>query len=123
MEDNSLQTTSPCPVGTKLMLVKRDEQQVFEGVDRMMEQLVRRCNGRRPIAIFHADCAIRGKLSFNRILKEEIVAKMQQPLYKDENIPWLGMYGGAELTMLGGRNMIHVFTSSLYVIVERDDKS
>ena len=62
----------------------------------------------------------RAQASFKRILKDEIVRSMQFPICGDESIPWLGMYGGGELCMLGGRNMLHSFTTSLYVIVERE---
>jgi hypothetical protein len=116
-EDGSLFVTASCPEGTKLWLMKRDEKGIFEGVDRIVEQVVQRCGGRRPVAVFHADCAARGRLIFNRILKDEIVSRMQYPLCKDENVPWLGLYGGGEFTMIGGRNQIHAFTTSIYVIL------
>ena len=57
-----------------------------------------------------------------KVLKEEMVSKLQEPLCKQGDVPWLGMYGGGELTTLGGRNLIHTFTSSLYIIVERDER-
>ena len=118
--DGSLLVVTPCPVGTKLVLMKRDEKKIFEGVDFMMDRVVEKVGGRRPVAVFQADCAIRGKMSFNRFLKEEIINRLQQPLYSGENVPWLGMYGGAELTMISGKNMVHVFSSSLYVLVEKE---
>ncbi len=120
LKDGSIYVTVSCPEGTKLWLMKRDEKGIFEGVDRMVEQIVQRCEGRRPVAVFHADCAARGRLLFNRILKDEIVGRMQYPLCKDENVPWLGFYGGGEFTMIGGRNQIHAFTTSLYIILRRD---
>ena len=110
------------PEGTKLWLTRRNEKKILEGVDRMMIQILERCEGRKPVAVFHADCAARGKMLFNRIMKDEIVSRLQYPLCKDENIPWLGMYGGGELTPLGGRNELQGYTSSLYVIVKRKQK-
>jgi hypothetical protein len=121
LEDGSLFVTASCPEGTKLWLMKRDEKGIFEGVDRMVEQVAQRCEGRRPVTVFHADCGARGRLIFNRILKDEIVSRMQYPLCKDENVPWLGMYGGGEFTMTGGRNQIHAFTTSIHVMLRRDD--
>jgi 2,4-dienoyl-CoA reductase-like NADH-dependent reductase (Old Yellow Enzyme family) len=117
--DGSLYDTRAIPEGTKLWLTRRNENNILDGVDRMMIQILDRCQGRKPVAVFHADCAVRGKMLFNRIMKDEIVSRLQYPLCKDENIPWLGMYGGSELTPLGGRNELHTYTSSLYVIVKR----
>ena len=118
--DGSIYTGVSSPEGTKLWLVKRDEKGLIDGIDQLTKQIVQRCSGRRPVAVFQADCALRGKLFFNRILKDETVSRAQYPLCKDENVPWLGMYGGGELTPLGGRNRMHYFTTSLYVIVERE---
>jgi len=117
--NGSLYSIRPIPEGTKLWLTRRNEDNILDGVDRMMIQILEHCQGRKPLAVFHADCVARGKMLFNRIMKDEIVSRFQYPLCKDENIPWLGMYGGGELTPLGGRNELQGFTTSLYVIVKR----
>jgi 2,4-dienoyl-CoA reductase-like NADH-dependent reductase (Old Yellow Enzyme family) len=106
------------PEGKKLWLTRRNEKGIHEGVERMMVQILERCDGRKPVAVFHADCAARGNLLLNRIVKEEIIGQMQYPLCREENVPWLGMYGGAEFTPLGGKNQLHGYTTSLYVIVK-----
>jgi len=120
--DGSIYGNRAMPVGKKLWLTRRNEAKILEGVDRLMAQILERCGGRKPAAVFHADCAARGKLLFDRISKDEIVNRLQFPLCKGENIPWLGMYGGAELTPLGGRNELHTYTTSLYVLVRRKEK-
>ncbi len=117
--DGSLYTATSIAEGTRLWLVRRDEKEMIEGIKRLVERVVRRCQGRRPVAVFHADCALRGKLLVNRVLKEEVVSHIQDPLCRGENVPWMGLYGGGEMTMLGGRNRTHVFTTSLHVLVER----
>ncbi|MDX2431540.1 MAG: FIST N-terminal domain-containing protein [Bacteroides sp.] len=122
LPDGTIYASRTIPEGTKLWLTKRNEKKILEGVDRMMIQILERCEGRKPVAVFHADCAARGKMLFNRIMKDEIVSRLQYPLCKDEKIPWLGMYGGGELTPLGGRNELQGYTSSLYVIVKRKQK-
>jgi hypothetical protein len=119
-EDNSVYAPVVWPEGTKLWLGKRDEGEMFAGVDRMVKQTLERCRGRKPVVVFQADCAARGRWSFDRVHKDEIISRMQYPLCQDEDVPWLGMYGGGEFTMLGGRNWFHQVTSSLYVIVKRD---
>ena len=119
--DGSVYFPVICPEGTKLWLADRDEGRIFDDLDKMVEQLVERCKGRKPVAVFHADCAARGKLSFNRILKDEIVSRMQYPLCKGENVPWLGIYGAGEFARLGGRNRFHNYTTSLFIILKRNE--
>ncbi len=119
--DGSIYMPVECPVGTKLYLTKRGEDLIFGGLDQMVRQIVEKCNGRSPVAVFHADCVARGKGMLNRILKDEIVFRMQHPLCKDEDIPWLGMYGLGEFARLGGRSRFHNYTTALHVIVKRND--
>jgi len=105
--------------GTKLWLTRRTEQQVNEGVDWMMIKILEGLDGRRPVAVFHADCVARGKYFVNRVIKDELVNRMQFPLTRGKDLPWLGMYGGGELTPMGGRNVMQMFTSSLYVLARK----
>jgi 2,4-dienoyl-CoA reductase-like NADH-dependent reductase (Old Yellow Enzyme family) len=117
--DGSIRGMQALPEGGKLWMTRRNENQIHDGVERLMVKILDRCEGRKPVAVFHADCVARGKLLFNRIIKEEIISQLQYPLCKGENIPWFGMYGGAEYTPLAGKNHIHMYTTSLYVIVKR----
>ncbi len=111
-----------CPEGTKVVLMQRDEQYIFAGVDRLMDKMVGELNGRRPLAVFHADCMARGRRMFNRVLKDEIIAKMQYPLSGEEEVvPWLGIYGFSEYCRFGGKNQFHSYTSALCPIVRRED--
>jgi hypothetical protein len=116
--DNSdMYYATECSVGTELWLTTRDEDLIFSEMDRMVQDIVSRSNGRTPVAVFHADCLARGRFLFNRIIKEELVGKMQFPFYSSgECPPWLGMYGFGEFARLGGKNMYHNYTTALYVI-------
>jgi 2,4-dienoyl-CoA reductase-like NADH-dependent reductase (Old Yellow Enzyme family) len=107
----------------KLWLTRRNEGKIHDGVERLLVQILDRLDGRKPVAVFHADCAARGKLLFNRIIKEEIISQLQYPLCNGENVPWFGMYGGAEYTPLAGKNRIHSYTTSLYVIAKRKNET
>jgi len=118
--DGSIYMPVVCQEGTKLWLTRRDEKRIFDGVDLVVEQMVERCEGRKPVAVFHADCLARGRVLFNRVLKDEIVSRMQYPLCKDEDVPWLGIYGFGEFARLGGRNRFHNYTTSLFVIFKRN---
>jgi len=104
-------------VGTKLWLTVRDEDRIFSDMDRMMEQMTARAGGRKPVAVFHADCLARGRFLFNRVMKEELVSRMQFPLSTDgAPPPWLGMYGFGEFARLGGKNTYHNYTTAIYAI-------
>jgi hypothetical protein len=112
-------TSVPVEKGTKLWLTVRKEKKIFEGVDKMTEEIVRKLDGKIPAAVFHSDCTTRGKKLFNRVMKEEIISHLKYPLCKDLVVPWLGMYAGGELCPVGGVNMMHFNTSCLYVMVRR----
>ena len=109
-----------CEEGTRVVLMQRDEQLIFDGVDRMMERMDKTLNGRKPVAVFHADCMARGRLMFNRVLKDEIIAKLQYPLCGDDVVPWLGVYGYSEYAPLGGKNHFHSYTTSLFSLVRKE---
>jgi small ligand-binding sensory domain FIST len=101
-------------------LTLRDEARIFKDLSRMMDQLVFRTGGAGIAAVFHADCLARGRHTLHRILKEELVAGMQEPLSESGRIPpWLGMYGFGEFARLSGRNCFHNYTTALYVISRR----
>ena len=116
-EGSDMYYATECSVGTNLWLTTRDEDLIFSEMDRMVQDMVSRSNGRTPVAVFHADCLARGRFLFNRIIKEELVGKMQFPFYSNgECPPWLGMYGFGEFARLGGKNTYHNYTTALYVI-------
>jgi hypothetical protein len=116
-EGNDMHYATTCPVGTKLWLTKRDEDLIFSEMDRIVKEITDRNQGKSPVAVFHADCLARGRFLFNRIIKEELVNRMQFPFFVNgECPPWIGMYGFGEFARLGGKNTYHNYTTALYVI-------
>jgi len=116
-DDGSMHYATQCPEGTQLWLTVRDEDRIFDDLDRMMEQMQQRMQQIKPIAVFHADCLARGRMLFNRIMKEELVAQMQTPLSNDDGVPaWLGIYGFGEFARLGGKNVYHNYSTALYAL-------
>jgi hypothetical protein len=119
-DDGTMHYATTCPVGTKLWLTVRDEALIFSDLDRMMASMNRRAGGRKPVAVFHADCLARGRFLFNRVMKDELVSRMQFPLSTDgAPPPWLGMYGFGEFARLGGANTYHNYTTALYALYRR----
>jgi hypothetical protein len=114
---NDMHYATEIAEGTSLWLTTRDEPLIFREMDRMVEDMVERIGEGKPVAVFHADCLARGRFLFNRIIKEELVGKMQFPFYQDGACPpWLGMYGFGEFARLGGENEYHNYTTALYVL-------
>jgi len=118
--DGEIIYATECPVGTRLWLTVRDEDLIFRDMDRMLETMVARRPGEHPLAVFQADCLARGRRLFNRVMKEELVHRIQQPLTTDGVVPpWFGMYGFGEYAHLGGVNAYHNYTTALAVLYRR----
>jgi hypothetical protein len=119
-EGETLLYATTCAKGTKLWLTVRDEPLIFNEMDRMVQEMQQKMGGRKPVAVFHADCLARGRFLFNRVLKEELVSRMQFPFTSHgECPPWLGMYGFGEFAKLAGRNTYHNYTTALYAIYRK----
>lgn len=118
--DGTMHYATSCPEGTRLWLTVRDEMRIFEDLDRMTGQIVERAGGRDPVAMFHADCLARGRYLLNRVMKDELVGRMQYPFSPGGQVPpWLGMYGFGEFARLGGRNAYHNYTTALYALYRK----
>lgn len=116
-DGNDMHYATTIQEGTPLWLTTRDEELIFTEMDRMVQVMNDRNPGKKPVAVFHADCLARGRFLFNRIIKDELVSKMQYPFYNEGACPpWLGMYGFGEFARLGGKNVYHNYTTALYVI-------
>ncbi len=116
-EDGTMHYSTGITEGTRLWLTVRDEDRIFADMDRMMTQMNERAGGKKPVAVFHADCLARGRYLFNRVMKEELVGRMQYPLSAGGEVPpWLGMYGFGEFARLGGNNSYHNYTTAIYAL-------
>ncbi|MEO0046699.1 MAG: hypothetical protein RL705_1890 [Bacteroidota bacterium] len=116
-DGDDMHYATTCVEGTKIWLTVRDEEVIFNEMNRIVNCINSRNDHKKPVAVFHADCLARGRFLTDRILKEELVFKMQSPFSTDGNCPpWLGMYGFGEFAKLGGKNTYHNYTTALYVI-------
>jgi hypothetical protein len=107
--------------GSYYYLAKRNEELMFKGVDQMTQRIAGYLEGKKAAAVFHADCTIRGRVSIDRVLKDEIVARMQDPICQGRKIPWLGFYSGGEFARIGGKNIFNIFTTTLNVLYRTDE--
>jgi hypothetical protein len=120
-ETGSLRNNIMIEEGMVFYLAKRDEELMFRGVDRIARRISGHLKGKTPVAVFHADCGIRGRFSLNRDLKDEIVKRMQTPIFEEKRIPWLGFYTGGEISRIGGKNMLNVFSTSLSMLYRNNE--
>ncbi|MCT0224489.1 FIST signal transduction protein [Synechococcus sp. CS-1328] len=110
-----------CAAGTSLRLTVRDEERIFADMDRMLAAMTAAAPPGPPVAVFHADCLARGRRLFNRVIKEELVHRMQQPFLDQGQVPpWFGMYGFGEYAQLGGSNAYHNYTTALAALYRVD---
>lgn len=122
--DGTLRYATTVREGTRLWLTVRDEPRIFDDLDRMTARIVAQAGDRTPVAVFHADCLARGRHMFNRILKEELVSRMQAPFSVDDQPPpWIGIYGFGEFARLGGKNEYHNYTTAIYAIYRNNPLS
>lgn len=113
-DEGDIYYASECEPGRQLWLTVRDEELIFRDLDRMLNAMVSRRPGQIPVAVFQADCLARGRRLFNRVMKDELVHRMQQPFSPAGIVPpWLGMYGFGEYAQLGGKNAYHNYTTAL----------
>jgi hypothetical protein len=91
-DDGNLVYATDIRPGTRLWLTVRDEDRIFADMERMLGVMRRHRAGQHPVAVFQADCLARGRRLFNRVIKEELVHRMQQPFANDGAVPpWFGM--------------------------------
>jgi hypothetical protein len=108
--------------GDRFYFTTRDEDMIFseqkKALDALREEIAANSEGgARPVAVFQTDCLLRGRTLFDKVMKDEIIAMMQNAFPCDgETPPWLGMYGFGEFCPLGGRNLFHTYTTSLLVL-------
>jgi hypothetical protein len=115
--DGTIYYPVACPEGTRLWLTMRDEELIFSEQRRSLEHLKSVIKDRRPVAVFQTDCLARGRLLFNKVIKDELIAMLHSELSVDAEVPpWFGMYGFGEFARLGGKNEYHNYTTALLVL-------
>ncbi|MDR2295377.1 MAG: FIST C-terminal domain-containing protein [Clostridiales Family XIII bacterium] len=108
--------------GDRFYFTTRDEDLIFSEQKKALETLQKDIaahspGGAHPVAVFQTDCLLRGRTLFDKVMKDEITAMMQNAFpYEGETPPWLGMYGFGEFCPLGGKNLFHTYTTSLLVL-------
>ena len=116
-ENGAIYPNKTYPVGQKLWLTLRDEELIFSEQKRALEGIRESIGDKSIVAVFQTDCLARGRLLFNKVIKDELVALLHSELSNNGEVPpWLGMYGFGEFTRLGGKNEYHNYSTALLVL-------
>ncbi|MDR1731106.1 MAG: FIST C-terminal domain-containing protein [Synergistaceae bacterium] len=109
--------------GESWYMTARDEDLIFSELQKTLallrEDMAKNSSGDEihPVAVFQADCMLRGRTLFNRVMKDEIIETVQHAFLNDGEIPpWLGIYGFGEFCPLGDRNFFHTYTTALLIL-------
>ena len=95
----------------------RDEELIFTEQRRSLDIIKESIGTHEIIAVFQTDCLARGRLLFNKVVKDELITLLHSELSNDGVVPpWVGMYGFGEFTRLGGKNEYHNYSTALLVL-------
>ena len=115
--DGSIYYPATCREGTELWLTTRDEELIFSEQLKALKYIKDKIGTNTSVAVFQIDCFVRGRLMFNKIMKDEIITAMQSEISAYGNVPpWIGLYGLGEHSQLGGKNYYHNYTTALMVL-------
>lgn len=100
---------SEISVGSEIWIVRRDEEKIAEGLDKIARQTQQQLGGKIPKFVFHLECAGRGDVLLRSDRKRDLMNKLQQTIGAE--VPWIGLYPYGEIGPLRGRNCFHNYTS------------
>ena len=112
--DGSLYVNTVMPTGTKVHMMRRDEDKVSNGAKDLARKLYRKHANKNPIAVLQFDCAGRGRRLFGDDTKRLGVDVIQDVFGKE--VPWLGFYSYGEIAPIGKQNHVHNVTVVLLLI-------
>ncbi|MDB9528833.1 FIST N-terminal domain-containing protein [Oscillatoria sp. CS-180] len=105
----SVKIPSEIAEGTEIWIVRRDEEKIAAGLNKIAQETHDQLGGNIPKFIFHLECAGRGDVVLRSDRKRALMNKLQASIGSD--IPWIGVYPYGEIGPLQGRNCFHNYTS------------
>ena len=100
--------------GTSVWVMRRDQELIYQGTEKLAQSINTQLNGRSPIAIFQFDCYGRGKSVLTEHQKSRNLHQLQNNIGK--HLPWIGFYSHGEIAPIGQRNTLHNYTLVLVAI-------
>ena len=100
--------------GTSVWVMRRDQELIHQGTQKLAQSINTQLNGRSPIAIFQFDCYGRGKSVLTEHQKSQNLHQLQNSI--GTHLPWIGFYSHGEIAPIGQRNTFHNYTLVLVAI-------
>jgi hypothetical protein len=101
-------------VGTKIWVMRRDQEKIFQGTEQIAQDLKAQLNGKTPKFVFHFDCYGRGKSMFTEQQKLLLLSNLQQEV--GPHLPWIGLYTHGEIAPMDQQNAFHNYTLVLTAV-------
>jgi hypothetical protein len=99
--------------GTEIRIMRRDPERISAEAATMARGVQAELGG-APKAVFHFDCAGRGKIAIREQQKANTLARMQEAL--GTTVPWLGFYSFGEIAPVDDENLFHNWTAVLLAL-------
>lgn len=117
-DDDMGSVTIPTEVeeGSEVWMTRRDQERIENGVEKIIEDISKKSEGKKPIAVFHFDCAGRGKMVMSTEKKENIIKNLQNNI-KGKDV-WSGFYTFGEMAPVNGKNCFHNYTAVILALYE-----
>jgi hypothetical protein len=115
-EDGSLYIPTAIDEGTRVVVMRRDPEKIARNVLELADRIRAAQPGRKPLAVFHYDCAARGRILLGNRTNELIIAPLQEKLGRD--VPWIGFHTHGEIAPLCGKARFHNYTVVICALYE-----
>ena len=112
--EGSVTIQSDIREGTDLWMVRRDNELIMSGLQKLSHRLKDELDSRKPKFIMQFECAGRGKVFLRERVKIELITSLQKDIGGD--IPWIGFYGYGEIGPVADHNCFHNFTTVVSVV-------
>jgi hypothetical protein len=95
-------------------MTRRDPEKMFRGVEQLAERLRAQMGSTPPRAVFHFDCAGRGKTMFREQDRTRLITRLQELV--SPTVPWIGFYTYGEIGPVNRQNHFHNYSAVVSVL-------
>ncbi len=114
--DNSLYMAAEWPVGTEIVICRRDGETIVRRAKEISQRMNERHSGKMPAFVLHFDCTGRSKTFIGAEVAKNEIASNQGAFVG--HVPWFGFYTLGEIAPVKDKNYFHNWTSVLFAVYE-----
>jgi hypothetical protein len=114
-DDGSIYIAGEWPVGTQLLVCRRDPESIIRRATEIAEGIKARHDNKDPLLVMHFDCAGRSK---TLIGEETAIKEVAANQVFGKDVPWFGFYTFGEIAPILDKNYFHNWTSVVLAIYE-----